>query len=342
MQRLKLAPVQMLDWGLDKAEEVTKKALRKIPGHDRAEALVDRVRRRRPQAQQQQQQHMQQQQQHRGDSHGSHRQHRASTGNIDFYDDSGSRSGGRSAGDPGGMSGSSSRVVASVREPAFGDGEVSFADFSASQQQQQSQQSQSQLVASPQRQRGRPMYPSVFDSPQAGGSTAQQPQIQQALPLDDFADFFGSTGPEPQRAASGGPVPAPGAHSYAGGGGVAGSPSSLESQLDWFDDNGGSTNAPAASVSDAAAQLAAPPAAPGSGGFNMAAAVAAAASVEPVGYAERPLATWTVEEVCSWLEEVVQLPHHVDAFKLHTIDGFLLSRLVKDDLDDLGASSTDV
>ena len=49
MQRLKLAPVQMLDWGLYKAEDLTKRAVRKIPGHDRVEVLVDRVRRRRPQ-----------------------------------------------------------------------------------------------------------------------------------------------------------------------------------------------------------------------------------------------------------------------------------------------------
>jgi hypothetical protein len=53
------------------------------------------------------------------------------------------------------------------------------------------------------------MYPSVFDSPQAAGSPNQQPQeqIQQAQPLDDFADFFGSEPePAPQRPASAGPV----------------------------------------------------------------------------------------------------------------------------------------
>ena len=52
----------------------------------------------------------------------------------------------------------------------------------------------------------------------------------------------------------------------------------------------------------------------------MAAAVAAAAA-EPVGYAQRPLATWSVEEVCKWLTDVVQLPQHTEAFKEHGIDG---------------------
>jgi hypothetical protein len=74
----------------------------------------------------------------------------------------------------------------------------------------------------------------------------------------------------------------------------------------------------------------------GAGGFNIAAAVAAAAAAEPKGFAERPLATWSVDEVCEWLEGVVQLPQHTGSFKQHGIDGFLLSRLVKDDLDDLG------
>jgi hypothetical protein len=109
---------------------------------------------------------------------------------------------------------------------------------------------------------------------------------------------------------------APGAASYTSKG--VGSPSSLEAQLDWFDDVTGAPQAgPGAASSSQApsAELA------GRAGFDVVAAVAAAAAAEPEGFAQRPLATWSVEEVCEWLTDVVQLPQHTGAFKEHGIDG---------------------
>ena len=113
---------------------------------------------------------------------------------------------------------------------------------------------------------------------------------------------------------------APGATSYTSRGG--GTPSSLEAQLDWLDDDAGTSQprpqARLGATSSAQASLAT---VSGGAGFNIAAAVAAAAVAEPESYAQRPLATWSVEEVCEWLTDVVQLPQHTDAFKEHGIDG---------------------
>lgn len=108
---------------------------------------------------------------------------------------------------------------------------------------------------------------------------------------------------------------APGAASYTSKGG--GSPSSLEAQLDWFDD---ATGAPQAGPGATASSHPSPAGLAGGAGFDMAAAVAAAAA-EPEGFAQRPLATWSVEEVCEWLTDIVQLPQHAGAFKEHGIDG---------------------
>lgn len=112
---------------------------------------------------------------------------------------------------------------------------------------------------------------------------------------------------------------APGAASYTSKGG--GTPSSLEAQLDWLDDTGTSQARPGATSSSQASPAPLSATMSDGAGFNMAAAVAAAAVAEPEGYAQRPLATWSVEEVCEWLADVVQLPQHTDAFKEHGIDG---------------------
>ena len=181
VQRLKLAPVQMLDWSLDKAEDLTKRAVRKIPGHGRVEALVDRVRRRRPQ-------HPQQRafEQRRGDSRGSHRGHRASM-DHGHYDER-SRAGGGGGG--------SARVIGSVREQVA-SGDADFAQFERARAQQQEPQQQQQ--------RGSPMYPSVFDSPQVAQLAQQQPGNGGqpggggAATLDGFSDFFGEPEPAAQR-----------------------------------------------------------------------------------------------------------------------------------------------
>ena len=106
---------------------------------------------------------------------------------------------------------------------------------------------------------------------------------------------------------------APGAASYTSKGG--GTPSSLEAQLDWLDDTGTSQARPGATSSSQASPAPLSATMSDGAGFNMAAAVAAAAVAEPEGYAQRPLATWSVEEVCEWLADVVQLPQHTDAFK---------------------------
>jgi hypothetical protein len=195
MQRLKLAPVQMLDWGLDKAEDLTKRGLdkaedltkraaRKIPGHDRVEALVDRVRQRRPQ-------HPQHPavEHRRGDSRGSRRGHRANPDPGRGYGEWGR---GRGAGGGGSkMGGGSARVVGSIRE------RDDFNDFAQFDEPQSGQEQQLQ-------QRGSPMYRSVFDSPQAAELGQGAARIAgSADGLDGFSDFFSSESePQPQQ-----PVP---------------------------------------------------------------------------------------------------------------------------------------
>lgn len=180
MQRLKLAPVQMLDWGLDKAEDLTKRAVRKIPGHDRVEALVDRVRRRRPQHPQ----HLAVEHR-RGDSPGSRRSHRADPGHGGAEWSGEARDGSR-------MGGGSARVVGSIRE------RDTFSDFARFDEPQSGQHSLQQ--------RGRPMYPSVFDSPQTTHGAqpvqgaARTPEGADAF--DGFSAFFGEPEPQPGQ-----PVP---------------------------------------------------------------------------------------------------------------------------------------
>ena len=193
MQRLKLAPVQMLDWGLDKAEDLTKRgldkaedltkrAVRKIPGHDRVEALVDRVRQRRPQ-------HPQHPavEHRRGDSRGSRRGHRANPEPGRGHDEWGM---GRGAGSGGSRmgGGGSARVVGSIRE------RDDFTDFAQFDQPQSRQEQQLQH-------RGSPMYRSVFDSPAAEPGQGAARTAMGTESLDGFSDFF-SSHPEPQQ-----PVP---------------------------------------------------------------------------------------------------------------------------------------
>lgn len=177
MQRLKLAPVQMLDWGLDKAEDLTKRAVRKIPGHDRVEALVDRVRRRRPQHPQRAVEHR------RGDSRGSRHGHRADPDSGRGYDEEQWSSARVSS-----LRGHGSvQVVGSIREKDRFDEFPAFDDMQSGQAQQDRQQ------------RGRPMYPSAFDSPHAAGVAQPGHTVHTAgaaVASDTFADFFG--GPEPE------------------------------------------------------------------------------------------------------------------------------------------------
>lgn len=180
MQRLKLAPVQMLDWGLDKAEDLTKRAVRKIPGHDRVEALVDRVRRRRPQ-------HPQRAvEERRGDSRGSRRGHRADPDPGRGYGEW-DRDRDRDRDFRSSAQGSV-QVVGTIQDQDRFD---EFAPFDETQSGQAGQHRQH---------RGRPMYPSVFDSPQAAG-VAQPGHTTRtdAAPAsaDGFADFFGEPEPQP-------------------------------------------------------------------------------------------------------------------------------------------------